>query len=155
MASSRNSEREWLSILHVANLIRRFFERKSKENYNNVTIGQSKIVEEVFYHTFRHGEGIMLKELARNVAVSASSASQSVEQLVSVGILERAPSQKDRRAVVITPSAKMLAKHDEMKGYLTSFLKTSLAGLDTAEIDTFFTVLERIEEGFEQQRQGK
>ena len=155
MATSRKKEHEWLSMLHVANLIRRFLERFSQENYNNITIGQCKIVEEVFYHTFRYGEGIMLKELAENAAVSASSASQSVEQLVGAEILERSPSPKDRRAVVITPSRKMLAEHDKMKAQLTAFLEASLSDVDAPAIDAFFTVLGRIEEGFEKERKGK
>ena len=155
MASNPKKEHEWLSILHVANLIGRFFEKRSQENYNSITIGQNKILEEVFFHKYRYGEGIMLKELARNVDISTSSASQSVELLVHAGILERTPSEKDRRAVVITPSVKMLAKHDEMKTYLMSFLKELLAGIAPEEIDAFFKVLGRIEEGLEREKQGK
>lgn len=155
MSSSQKREREWLSILHVANLIGRFFERRSQERYDSITIGQSKILEEVFFHKYRYGEGIMLKELARNVDISASSASQSVEQLVNAGILERVPSTKDRRAVAITPSSKMRNLHDEMKACLLSFLKESLAGVQSSEIDAFFKVLGRIEEGLEREKQGK
>ena len=78
--------------------------RQSEQDIRDImalSISQQRMIRKVWRLTQSRTEGIMLKELAENLALSSSAVSVMVDAMVRRGILERQVSPDDRRKVMI------------------------------------------------------
>ena len=89
-------------MVAIRRLVRalRLFERESESRYG-VSAAQMFVL-----HVLREEDAISLNELAVRTATAQSSASTVVQRLVDAGYVEREQSARDRRAIVLTLTAK-------------------------------------------------
>lgn len=110
---------------------------------SRLTINQLKIFGHIATNA---GAEIRVKQLAHDLDITAAAASQSVERLVSVGMLERQTDTEDRRSTIITISARGQEILDEYRSIYSRLLGSIYDELDAseAEIETFGRMLMKI-----------
>ncbi len=132
------------------NLVDDFREAANKFNHDShseiasVTVGQMKILKAIAYFAEeKNFGGVMLKTLAEKVQLTPGATSLIVDSLVKTGLLERNPSEEDRRAVKIGLSSEGRRK---VAGY-TNFFKTNtesfLAELPPESREKFIDLMKR------------
>ena len=78
--------------------------RRSADEINlfmRLSITQARMVRTIVSMTRDNPDGVPLKDLAERLSLSSSAVSVMVDNLVHKGILERLPSPRDRRMVLI------------------------------------------------------
>ena len=116
----------WELLFRNTDLLRDLFDQhypfRSKDQ---ITIAQVKMLICVMRHD---PEGVMLKEIARELDLTPGAVSQMVEHLVRMELLERYASESDRRAVSIKLSRKgkeIRAIHEDFfNQVINEFMKT-------------------------------
>jgi DNA-binding MarR family transcriptional regulator len=81
--------------------IRAFMNRRLEAEYasGNLTAPQTSVMQAVY-----HSQGITLKQLCERVRLAHSTVSGIVDRLQARGLLERKPSEEDRRYTIIAIS---------------------------------------------------
>ena len=69
-----------------------------------LSVRQCAVLANIRRYTLLHPEGIPMSTLAERAGMSPSAASHMVDNLMSLGMVERNPSPTDRRAVLVTIS---------------------------------------------------
>ena len=89
-------------------------------------------------------EPLRLNDLADRMGVSAPTASRSVDALHELGLVERVPDPRDRRALRIdlTPSGRKLL--EERKARAQAAFEPAVAALSDAERETLSELLRRM-----------
>lgn len=122
--------------------------RKYEDRLNRLTVNQLKI----FGHIFTHSSSeVRVKQIAHDLDITPAAASQAVERLVSVGLLDRNTDPKDRRSVIITISTTGMDFLTEYRTISNALLGSIYDELDASpeELDTFSKVLSEIFEKLE------
>ncbi|WP_243458210.1 MarR family winged helix-turn-helix transcriptional regulator [Sporosarcina sp. Te-1] len=94
------------SIDYLHRYTMKSLQRQAEEH--GVTIPQVRVIGEVFAH-----KTVSVKLLSQNLKMTQSTVSDIVERLVSKGILEKTPNQKDKRLVDISLSSRLAEEIDE------------------------------------------
>jgi len=92
----------------------------------------------------RDGEGMQQRELADYMGIEAPTLVRTLDQLERLGLIERRPHPDDRRAKSVhltTAASRDLATFSEAAASVRGEL---LAGIDDAELEVCFRVLERV-----------
>ncbi len=100
-----------------------------------------------------------LNSLSRELGVATSSASQMVDRLVAMELVERTPADKDRRSIVLMTSAKgekllekvkeeILQKYQDLFDHIRPAEQANLAGA----IHTLVRILEKAIHGEERRK---
>lgn len=105
---------------------------------NNITLSQGKALFCLFN---RYPEGMMLKDIAREMKVTAGFASPTVEVLVKHGLVERFQKEGDRRAVLFRPSKKSLEMYKKREKIAAKLCKKLVVGCDEEEVAVFEKIL--------------
>ncbi len=95
-------------------------------------------------HLVGHQNGIGLKELAASLGITSSAATQLVDGLVKKGLLNRQPSDEDRRAL-------RLSLPDESRKRISAMMEQRLARLsavfgvlDDTEFQTLLDLIDKV-----------
>jgi DNA-binding MarR family transcriptional regulator len=91
-------------------------------------------------------EGLTQRELSDKVGVHPNTAVPALDNMEKHGLVKRVRDPNDRRrmSVQLTPKGRRL--RDEMIPEVRAMVHRSVAHLTTAELDTFFKVMNRIEQ---------
>ena len=142
MEQKREMQIDWPRLFRMSGLLHRVIDAHFKHDYDRITVRQVRVAEEVF---FRGGTtGMRLKDLAQRLNISPSAASQAVDSLVSIGVLNRRASESDRREVVLTVTDDLRAKCLEHDLFLEQKFTGLLTTLSMEEKQVFSRVLEKI-----------
>ncbi|WP_457807805.1 transcriptional regulator SlyA [Kushneria sp. EE4] len=97
------------------------------------------------YHLWRHGDGQAQCDLARTIGVEAPSLVRTLDQLSQQGLIERRPSEEDRRTklVYLTPRATPLL--EEIEKAVNDARGDMLRDISEADLEHFERVLTLIE----------
>lgn len=97
------------------------------------------------YHLWRLGDGQPQCDLARTIGVEAPSLVRTLDQLADQGLIERRPSEQDRRTkrVYLTQEATPLI--ERIDAVVTQARHEMLAGLSDSEVEQLSALLARIE----------
>lgn len=139
---NKNKETSWMLVMKAAQALRDYAMEcgNGSEQCQKVTVAQQRVLEVVF-----HEEGeINVKAVARQLNLTPGAVSQTVEILVRDGMVERVESKKDRRSVVIRPTAK---SRDIRRKVVTSCDRLMEEAFETAnenERKVFVRLLEKI-----------
>ena len=95
----------------------------------DVTMAQAKVL----YVVMAAGQ-LRMSELAGRLGIAASSATEIVERLVELGLLERAADQGDRRQVVITATPAAVDLLERFRELNQRQLRELLGRLDADEL---------------------
>lgn len=130
------------NLFRLNSLLHRVIDSHFKyEIFNRITIRQVRIIEEVFYNG---AQGIRLKDLAERLSITSSAASQSVDSLVKVGMLERKVSESDRREVLITVSKSILSRYERHMEHAEKLLSRLLEDIPASRVNGFADIVEKI-----------
>jgi DNA-binding MarR family transcriptional regulator len=102
-----------------------------------VTMAQAKVL----YVVLAAGH-LRMSELANRLGISPSSASEIVERLVELGLLQRAEDADDRRQVVITTTPDAVALLERFRELNQRQLRELLGRLDADELEVVGESLE-------------
>ena len=89
-------------------------------------------------------EGIGIKELAAQLDISSSAATQIVDGLVSKGFLDKQPSPEDRRALNLSLPEIARRRLDAAKEQRLERINSVFETLDDAEFQTFLDLLNKV-----------
>ncbi|MFE2942186.1 MarR family winged helix-turn-helix transcriptional regulator [Streptomyces sp. NPDC059255] len=85
-------------------------------------------------------------DLVRLLGSDAATMTRTVKRLENAGFVRRRPSETDRRATIIEPTAASLALRKEVEQVWAELEDSVAAGLDPDEQDTMIRVLAGIED---------
>ena len=123
---------ELLCFLSKYDDIRRSVAKESsaetKQKLRGLTLNQHTAVDKIMQLTQTSPKGVALRDFAKVMRSSPSSASVMVDSLVNRGLLERSQNPTDRRTVCIRLSEKgkklVTEGHDQVEARIASMLET-------------------------------
>jgi DNA-binding MarR family transcriptional regulator len=121
----RTELRLWLRLLTCANLIEAEIRRRLREQFDT-TLPRFDLMAQLE----RSSEGILLGELSRRMMVSNGNVTGLVERLVQEGLIERQPTERDRRAVRVRLTAHGQAAFSRMAAAHGDWLAELIGALD-------------------------
>ena len=89
-------------------------------------------------------EGIGIKELAAQLGISSSAATQIVDGLVAKGFLNRQPSLEDRRALCLSLPEGARQQIEAMEQQRLQKLEAVFSALDDIEFQTFLNLIDKV-----------
>jgi MarR family transcriptional regulator for hemolysin len=96
-------------------------------------------------------DGMTLSALAERIGIEAATLVRLIDRMEAEGMLERRPSESDRRIkhLHLTPTGKETAKR--IKAYAADLRKEILSEIDEKELNSTLSVLENIRKKLETQ----
>jgi len=101
----------------------------------------------VFY---RYDGPVTMGELSRDLEVPLSTATRTVDWLVTNGFSQRLPDPKDRRVVRVELTAKGRQAYEAISTFMLARVEQAMRPLDAAERKTFLSLLNKVLDGFEE-----
>ena len=89
-------------------------------------------------------DGTPSTQLGPNMGMEATSLSRSLNKLEESGVIERKPDPNDKRKTVIHLTPLGMDWREVAKDVVIKFNKKIFAHFEKKEMDTFFTILKRI-----------
>ena len=99
---------------------------------------------------FSHAGPITMGELSRDLEVPLSTATRTVDWLVTNGFSQRLPDPKDRRVVRVELTAKGRQAYEAISTFMLARVEQAMRPLDAAERKTFLSLLNKVLDGFEE-----
>ena len=87
-----------------------------------------------------------MTEIGEDIAVSKPQMTQSIDRLISLGMVKRQPDAKDRRKINIGLTQKGRAINDACKKVVREGFEEKVSGLSEEELEEFADSLDRIRE---------
>ena len=106
-----------------------------------LTLAQARAVKIIY---LRAPEPVILKDVAAELGITPSAASQMVDVLVRQNLVERLPSPTDRRAVLLRPTERGERFRKEHDCKMASLMSSLGGAVDDAEAAVFAKVLARL-----------
>lgn len=117
---------------------------------SNITNSQFIALMAVF-----HADRCTMGFLAKRLHVSTPTVTGLIDRLIKLGLVERIPSEKDRRKIYIEVTKKGNALIKDFKGVVRRRWGRLLAGLSPMEVETFRRIFEKLRLGMEGKRDEK
>ena len=95
-------------------------------------------------HLVSKQEGIGIKELAAQLGITSSAATQLADGLVNKGLLDRQPSAEDRRSLHLSLPAASRQQIEAVKEQRLLHLSSIFKALDDAEFQTLLNLFDKI-----------
>lgn len=137
--SIETAEMTWVLINRAADLMRSDAFRHDGGELNGVTMSQQNVLGVVYVH---RTDGVMVKDIASELNITRGAASQTVDALVKLGFLERATSERDRRAVFVRTTKKGAAIRKMLSDRLNPILEDIFASVKVKDLESFMRVLQ-------------
>jgi DNA-binding MarR family transcriptional regulator len=109
---------------------------------SNFTQSQSRVMLLVLIHSFKNG--ISIKDLAEQLDISSSGASQLVDGLIDSNMLIRKEDPDDRRKILIKPTSKARKSIIEFKESMVVRLNKQTNNLSVVELNQLISLLNKI-----------
>jgi DNA-binding MarR family transcriptional regulator len=138
--NAKTDSENWDVLLFVSHLLMDIITHADEfaPNIMRVTLAQTKTVGLILE---RHPDGIMLKDVAKELGITPSAASQTVDALVKEGIIERCVSERDRRAVLLRPSPKGREIRERHRLLVNRLMEKVLASVPKSDQKTALRIL--------------
>lgn len=143
--------RSWTYVMHAAAAMRDYGFCMNIKSMEKMTIAQERVLGTVFQHS---PDGVKLKDIAREVNLSAGAVSQIIETLVRDELVERTSDPVDRRAVNIHISEKSRLIRDSVINVFDAMMESILAERTSGEREAFIAILRQIREKFSSTRES-
>lgn len=130
----------WQMIFRIAYLFKQYGFMECDAHAEKMTITQEKILGVIF----SHADGVMLKDIAKEMRLTPGAVSQSVDLLVREGLVEREAAPHDRRAVIIRPTSKGRDVRDRVGKKFTRVMESVLSDEEPAARESFVVILEKL-----------
>ena len=130
----------WKKLLETTEKIRNYQSRAiSKGKAPDITMTQMQIMGCVL---FSPEKSVRVRDISEELGITPGGISQQVDTLVKMGLLERKPDEKDRRAVCITLSEKGKEINQWVDQFLSSLFQKLLADVPEEKRYVFAEVLD-------------
>ena len=130
----------WKKLLRTTEKIRNYQSRAiSKGKAPDITMTQMQIMGCVL---FSPEKSVRVRDISEELGITPGGISQQVDTLVKMGLLERKPDEKDRRAVCITLSEKGEEINEWVDQFLTNLFQKLLADVPEEKRYVFAEVLD-------------
>ncbi|MBE6371327.1 MAG: MarR family transcriptional regulator [Lentisphaerae bacterium] len=130
----------WKKLLETTEKIRNYQSRAiSKGKAPVITMTQMQIMGCVL---FSPEKSVRVRDISEELGITPGGISQQVDTLVKMGLLERKPDEKDRRAVCITLSEKGEEINEWVDQFLTNLFQKLLADVPEEKRWVFAEVLD-------------
>ena len=130
----------WKKLLETTEKIRNYQSRAiSKGKAPDITMTQMQIMGCVL---FSPEKSVRVRDISEELGITPGGISQQVDTLVKMGLLERKPDEKDRRAVCITLSEKGEEINEWVDQFLTNLFQKLLADVPEEKRWVFAEVLD-------------
>ena len=130
----------WKKLLETTEKIRNYQSRAiSKGKAPDITMTQMQIMGCVL---FSPEKSVRVRDISEELGITPGGISQQVDTLVKMGLLERKPDEKDRRAVCITLSEKGNEINQWVDQFLSSLFQKLLADVPEEKRYVFAEVLD-------------
>ena len=130
----------WTKLLETTEKIRNYQSRAiSKGKAPDITMTQMQIMGCVL---FSPEKSVRVRDISEELGITPGGISQQVDTLVKMGLLERKPDEKDRRAVCITLSEKGEEINEWVDQFLTNLFQKLLADVPEEKRWVFAEVLD-------------
>lgn len=139
---------ELLSFLSKYDDIRRSvvreFSAETQQKLRGLTLHQHMAVEKIMELTQSSPKGVTLRDFARVMQASPSSASVMVDSLVNRGLVERSQNPTDRRTVCIRLSEKGSKVFTESRKHVVTKLSSLLSHLTADECQQLGVIMKKL-----------
>ena len=130
----------WKKLLQTTEKIRNYQSRAiSKGKAPDITMTQMQIMGCVL---FSPEKSVRVRDISEELGITPGGISQQVDTLVKMGLLERKPDEKDRRAVCITLSEKGEEINQWVDQFLSNLFQKLLADVPEEKRWVFAEVLD-------------
>ena len=130
----------WKKLLETTEKIRNYQSRAiSKGKAPDISMTQMQIMGCVL---FSPEKSVRVRDISEELGITPGGISQQVDTLVKMGLLERKPDEKDRRAVCITLSEKGEEINQWVDQFLTNLFQKLLADVPEEKRYVFAEVLD-------------
>ena len=147
METLSNETKLWKKLLQTTEKIRNYQSRViSKGKAPDITMTQMQIMGCVL---FSPEKSVRVRDISEELGITPGGISQQVETLVKMGLLERKPDEKDRRAVCITLSEKGNEINQWVDQFLSSLFQKLLADVSEEKRRIFVEVLDAMSQTLE------
>ena len=130
--------RLWLRLFTCKELIESEVRRRLRASFD-VTLPRFDLMAQLD----RAPKGMTLGELSQRMMVSNGNVTGLVERLVEQGLIDRRPSEKDRRAQIVTLTAEGRRFYRAMARANGGWIGEMLAALSQTDIETLLRLLGR------------
>ena len=138
----------WKKLFQTTEMIRNYqCKAFSKGRTPEVTMTQVQIIGCVL---FSPEQSVRVRDISEELGITPGGISQQVETLVRMGLLERKPDEKDRRAVCITLSERGKEINRKLDSFFSSLFQRLLAGVPDEKYRSFVEVLDTMAESMEE-----
>lgn len=137
-----DAHNSWTYFFRAAHMLREYALTMSEGKPDKITVAQEKVLMVVFSNS----DGIMLKDIAKELQLTPGAVSQTIETLVRDGVLQRAASIRDRRAVIIRPTERALRIQKTNEGIFKEIMTQALEKVTENDRKAFVRVLGNIYE---------
>ena len=130
----------WKKLFQTTEKIRNYQSRAiSKGKSPDITMTQMQIMGCVLLSPEK---SVRVRDISEELGITPGGISQQVDTLVKMGLLERKPDEKDRRAVCITLSEKGNEINQWVDQFLSSLFRKLLADVPEEKRNVFAEVLD-------------
>ena len=136
----------------LENLItREIISTAKKEGYPTLTTVQIRIMRYLFINMDKE---IYQKDIEKNFVVRRSTASGILDTMEKNGMLMRIPSDFDARSKRIVLTDKYISKVELLENLIEKFQDSLLEGISDNELNTFFTVIDKMKDNLNKKKEG-
>lgn len=136
----------------LENLItREIIATAKREGYPTLTTVQIRIMRYLFLNIDKE---IYQKDIEKNFVVRRSTASGIIDTMEKNGMLKRIPSDLDARSKRIVLTDKYINKIELLENLIEKFQDNLLSGISDNELNTFFTVIDKMKDNLNKKREG-
>ncbi|MGN0873369.1 MAG: MarR family winged helix-turn-helix transcriptional regulator [Victivallales bacterium] len=131
--------RKFLDILLQMSMNLQELSKNSEFRFQDTSLSVAQIRTVCIIDHFEP-EGITIKQLSRILRLSPGATSKLVERIVRQGVIQRIPSDTDRRSchVVLTSPAKRMVQHDNQEAW--NFFNRLLSDVPETERQLFWAL---------------
>ena len=130
----------WKKLFQTTEMIRNYqCKAFSKGRTPEVSMTQVQIIGCVL---FSPEQSVRVRDISEELGITPGGVSQQVETLVQMGLLERKPDEKDRRAVCITLSERGKEINRKLDSFFSSLFQRLLDGVSEEKYRNFVEVLD-------------
>jgi DNA-binding MarR family transcriptional regulator len=140
-SQGKQSLRLWLRLLACENIIENRLRAALRERYN-VTLPQFDVLAELEYL----GKPLTMTELSKRLMVSNGNVTGVVDRLVRDGLVQRRPSESDRRVNLISLTQRGVERFREMAAQHEHWVAEMFAELGPDELNDLAGLLNRTHE---------
>jgi DNA-binding MarR family transcriptional regulator len=123
-----DSLRLWLRLFTCTLLIEKRIRTRLREDF-----GTALPRFDLMAQLERHPDGLRMGELSQRLMVTGGNVTGLVDQLVAEGLVTRAPTARDRRALVVKLTARGKEAFDAMAGEHERWIESMFSGLASSE----------------------